>query len=390
MILSRQLDMTAGQTFHSIVGRPRHVGAMIGLGQKDYYVGYEAQSKRGILTLKYPIDRGVIINWDDMEKVWHHAFYNELRVAPEEHPVLITEAPLNPKDKREKMAQIMFETFNIPAMYVANQAVLSLGASGITTGLVVHSGHGVTNTVPVCEGRSLPNATTQIDLGGSEITDHLSKILIERGYTLTTVAEREIVRDIKEKLGYIALNFEKEMATYSPSDDKAYQLPDGQLMTISNERFRCTEALFQPTLIKMDRGGVHECVFDSIMNCDSDLRKKMFEKIVLSGANSMFPGFQQRLDRELRVLVAKKSLKNIGVSPYYPASERLYLQRLPSEVLDVVQNLAFPVKVIAPPNRKHCAWIGGSMMAPTLGEKWKSKEQYDECGPVIVNEGCAL
>ena len=229
----------------SVVGRPDQ-SATVDMDMKDYYIGDEALNKGDHLNLSYPIEHGIVTNWDDLEKIWHHS-YSELGVSPENYPVLLTEACHGPKANRERMTQIMFETFNTPALYIAIQATLSLYASGRTTGTVVDSGDGVTYIVPIYEGYSLPHAISRMDFAGRDLTHHLMRLLQNKHvYSFKSVAGCEIVRDIKERLCYVALDYEQEMQTAASNSsmEKGYELPDGQVITIGSERFHCPETLF--------------------------------------------------------------------------------------------------------------------------------------------------
>eukprot|EP00026_Physarum_polycephalum_P009478 Phypoly_transcript_09603.p1 GENE.Phypoly_transcript_09603~~Phypoly_transcript_09603.p1 ORF type:complete len:374 (+),score=48.16 Phypoly_transcript_09603:135-1256(+) len=351
-------DTVPRSVFPTIVGRPRHTNLMVGTNSKYIYVGDEAQHKRGVLTLKYPVEHGIVANWDDMEKIWNHCFSNELRIDPEEHPIMLTEAPLNPKHNREKMAELIFEVFKFPGMYVAIQAVLSLYASGRITGLVVDSGDGVTHTVPIYEGYTLPHAIERIDLAGRDLTNYMKRLLMERGYDFTTTAEREIVRDIKEKLTYVSANFEGELNANKETFEKPYTLPDGQVITVGNERFRCPEVLFKPSFIGMESVGIHEMIHNKITHCDLDIRRDLYGNILLSGGTTMLRGLQERLQKEVKLLAPRQ----------------------------------MNVKVVAPSERRYSVWMGGSILASldTFQNMWITREEYQEGGAGIVHQRCVL
>ena len=296
-------DDAPRSVFPTVIGRRRDRVNMVGMGQKAVYVGDEAQAKRGILSLRYPVEHGFVNNWDNMYHIWHHTFYSELKIAPEKYSILQTEAPLTPKGNREKMTQIMFEDFNVPRFYVAIQAVLSLYASGKTTGLVIDSGDGVTHTVPCYEGYCIPQGILRMDIAGRDLTELLQKLLTENGYSFTTTAEKEIVRDIKEKLCYIAPNgLEEELTKYENNEieEKTYELPDGRLMKIGTELFRASEAMFNPSCIGLSMEGLDALVIRSVYKCDDEQKSSLWENMVLAGGNTMFYGFKERLLYQLK------------------------------------------------------------------------------------------
>ncbi|KAG8795829.1 actin [Serendipita sp. 398] len=346
---------TPQSIFPTVVCRARRQEVSIGVGQKVSYVGHEAQSRRDVQTLRYPVENGIITNWHDMERIWYHIIYNELHVSPENQSILLTEAPLNPAANREKMAEIMFESFNFPALCVGIQPVLSLYSSGRTTGIVLESGENITRAVPIYEGFPLFHAVRQIPMGGRDLTEYLSNILRECDHQLAYMPEKAIIQDIKEKLCYVALDLDGDIKSGNENRylRKVYELPDGQCLTLGSERLRVPEALFRPSLAGFDVGGLHTLVYDSILKCDRDLHRELCGNIAVSGGTTMFSGISDRLNSELIKL--------------FPFRTR--------------------VRVLASPDRQHAAWIGGSIVASlsTFDKFCVTRGEYTDIGPAIVH-----
>lgn len=346
--------------FPAIVGRPKHASAMQGVNQKSEYIGEEANQKRGILELNYPIAAGIVESWEDMEKVWQHTFYNELRVTPTElKGVLLTEAPRNPKANREKMTTIMFETFEVPNCYVAIQAVMSLYAAGRTTGLVVDSGDGVTHTVPVFEGFSIPHAIEKMEIAGRVITDYCQKLLLEAGHSFTSSAELETVKDIKEKLCYVAADYDAELAAANSSSaqDQTYTLPDKAVISIKGSiRLQTAELLFKPELNGKTCLSIQNLAWKSVSSSDVDVRRDLSKNVILSGGSTMYEGLADRLKAEIEALA--------------PAGAE--------------------IRIIATQDRKYAVWKGASTLASlsSFGASWISREEYEEHGAGIVHRKC--
>lgn len=358
-------------TFPSMVGRPilraeEHVDSNIAI--KDIMCGDEAAAVRSMLQISYPMENGIIKNWEDMEHLWDYAFYERMQCRTEGEKVLLTEPPMNPLKNREMMVDLMFEKYNFGGVYVAIQAVLALYAQGLSSGVVVDSGDGVTHIVPVYESTVLNHQTRRLDIAGRDVTKNLINLLLRRGYAFNRTADFDTVRQIKEQLCYASydLDFDTKLANETTSLVRNFTLPDGRVIKISSERFEAPECLFQPSLVDVEQPGIGESLFQTIQSCDVDIRSTLYKSIVLSGGSSMYPGLPSRLEKELK----QQWLVNV-------------LNGDPTR-LD-----KFKVRIEDPPRRKHMVFIGGAVLANIMADKdhmWISKQEWEEQGPRILQK----
>lgn len=346
------------------VGRAKHMRIMPGgaleadkdlSGPSSIFVGRKLDEHRGAFLLEYPMDKGYVTDggWDAMERLWEHVYAkNNLNATIDDHPVLLTEAPLNPRTNRDKTAEIFFETFRSPAMFFTPPSVLSLYASGRTTGVVLDVGEGVTHAVPVYEGFALPHSVTRSDVAGRDVTRHMQLLLRRSGLPFTTTAEADLVKSLKEEVCYCTPNPNNDETAEKDSRTQ-YQLPDGQAITLSSERYQAPNVLFDPFLVGSEEAGVADVLVSSIMKSDLDLRSKLFSQVVLAGGSTLFTGFGDRMLYEVR-------------------------SRAPSHTR---------IRISAPPERLHSAYVGGSILASlaTFKSMWVSRAEYEEHGSAVLH-----
>lgn len=351
--------------FPSLVGRPiiRSTAKIGNIEVKDVMLGDEASELRSMLEVNYPMENGIVRNWDDMLLLYDYTFgKDKLNIDTKDSKILLTEPPMNPLRNREKMVEVMFEKYNFYGVYIAIQAVLTLYAQGLLTGVVVDSGDGVTHICPVIEGFALPHLTRRLDIAGRDITKYLIKLLLLRGYAFNHSADFETVRMMKESLCYVGYDVEQEqkLALETTVLVEQYTLPDGRVIKVGGERFEAPEALFQPHLINVDGVGVAELLFNTINAADIDTRVELYKHIVLSGGSTMYPGLPSRLEREIKQLYLERVLKG-----------------------DTSKLSKFKIRIEDPPRRKHMVFLGGAVLADIMKDKdsfWMTRAEYQEKG----------
>lgn len=328
--------------------------------------GEEAAAVRHSLDVRYPVENGIVKNWEDMEHLWNYTFFDKLKIDPAGHKILLTEPPMNPTSNREQLVERMFEKYGFAASSISIQAMLTLYAQGLMTGVVVDTGDGVTHVVPVYDGYVPQHLIRRLDVAGRHITQYLIKLLMLRGYAFNRTADFETVRQIKEKLCYVAndIQTERQLAQETTCQMESYTLPDGRVIKLGRERFEAPEALFNPSLIDSEKVGMADMVFEMIQDADMDTRADYYKHIVLSGGSSMYPGLPTRLEKDIKDRYQREILKG--------NTDRMK---------------KFKIKIEDPPRRKHMVFLGGSVLADIMKDRaefWMTKQEYEEQGLRVV------
>lgn len=355
-----------------------------GIEDLDFFIGDEALDAPGY-SVKYPIRHGIVEDWDLMERYWEQCIFKYLRAEPEDHHFLLTEPPLNTPENREYTAEIMFESFNVPGLYIAVQAVLALAASWTSrppgertlTGIVIDSGDGVTHCIPVAEGYVIGSCIKHIPIAGRNITYFIQSLLREREPNIPPEQSLETAKAIKERFCYICPDLAKEFEKYDKNASKWIKQYIGQNnitkqpfeVDVGFERFLGPEIFFNPEIANSDfLAPLSEIVDDCIQNSPIDVRRPLYKNIVLSGGSTMFRDFDRRLQRDIQRLV------NARLKTSYSLSQG----RLEPKPIDV--------QVLSHHMQRYAVWFGGSMLASTpefYSTYCHTKAQYDEWGPSI-------
>ena len=306
-------------------------------------------------SINRPIERSVIVNWDDVEILWRNAFENVLKVDPKECFVLLTDSPTNDVENRDKMIENMFEKFSPAGIYIANQAALSMYSAGRMTGLVLDCGYGTAFAAPVYEGYAIKDAIVSANLGGKDLTAYLIRLLAEHGCSFpSTPSTLKEIKRYKESKCYVSLDFDRDVkAVASLKEKDTFPLPDNHEIAIDKEVFQCPEALFNPKLVDLDYPGIHKMAHESIGKCEVDVRAALASNaIIISGGSTLFSGFEERMQKELEVLTGGN------------------------------------VRTNAHKDRINYSWIGGSVLVSMtdLKDKYVTLEQFNETGPAIIRE----
>ena len=343
--------------FNSIVGTPKQMGLMVGMELQERYVGDDAISKYEIMNFSYPIKRGEVTDWDKFENLMHYLLYSEMKVVPEEVSILITESPRTSRENREKLTEILFETFNVKRLHIANSSMVGLFSYGKTSGLIVDSGFNITSTVPIYEGYPLSHASIRINIGGEDLSKNLLSMIQDNlEETYVDIKGRILADDIKEKLGYLLLNQDDG----DDVKDVTYELPDGKKIELSNELYKANEILFNPDEeVKKENGllSLKNMVIDSINKCDNEIKSDIKENICLTGGTTLLKNFPEKLKNELS---DSSEGTNFNLSA---EQERLF-----------------------------STWIGGSIVSSldNFQFMWVNKKEYNDNGKnlLVIDSKC--